>query len=310
MKSLKKLVFYFLVILLMANGPLVAQTGQPAGGKAEQLFQAGKDAIHKKDWSAAVEQWKNFSTLFPQSQWGAEPYYWLAYSLNQAAKESDDFEKQTAMREQAMLKLEMLLKRFSDSSWASDARMLRIEVAEYLSKAGMTQYKKYITDGAESGNGSDMDVKLVALDALMQMDEEKALPILKKIIRENKDKNIRAKAVYVISQHDDPQVSSLLLEIARQEPDSYVREQAVFWLGQREDEHSLKALADLYAESKDSKFKEKIIFAISQHDSEESFDKLWAIAKNDSDSQLREKALFWMGQSGNNRAVDALLDIV
>ncbi len=79
-----------------AGGPVRPPVGK---AKADQLFQAGKEAIHKKDWSAAVDKWKNLSTLFPQSPWGAEPYYWLAYSLNQAAKESGDIEKQTAMRE-------------------------------------------------------------------------------------------------------------------------------------------------------------------------------------------------------------------
>jgi len=289
MKSLKKLVFYLLVILLMTIGTLSAQTDQQAQANADKLFQAGKDAIHKKDWNVAVERWKNFSTLFPQSQWGAEPYYWLAYSLNQAAKESDDFEKQTAMREQAMLKLEMLLQRFSDSSWANDARMLRIELAEYLSNAGKTQYKKYITSSAQAENGSDINVKLVALDALMQMDEEKALPILKKIIKENKDRNIRAKAVFVLSQHDDPSVPTLLGEIARRDEDPYVREQAVFWLGQEGGEAGLGNLIDLYADCKDKKLKEKILFAFSQNESEASFRKLLDIAKSDPDWNCGER---------------------
>ena len=45
-------------------------------------------------------------------------------------------EKQTAMREQAMSNVEMLLSRYKDRSWFEDARMLRIELAENLVKAG------------------------------------------------------------------------------------------------------------------------------------------------------------------------------
>lgn len=308
MKNLKKLFFLVLVVLTMAIGSLTAQTtGQAAVEKADKLFQAGKDAIHKKDWNAAVEQWKNFSTLFPQSQWEAEPYYWLAYSLNQAARESGSSDKQTAMREQAMIKLEMLLKRFNDSSWASDARMLRIEVAENLVKAGKVQYKKYITHGAEAENGSDINVKLVALDALMQMNKDKALPILKKIVKENKDKNIRAKAVFVLSQHDDPSVPPLLGEIARRDQDPYVREQAVFWLGQNG--AGLGILLELYSDSLDRKLREKILFAFSQNESELSFRKLLVIAKSDPDLELREKAVFWIGQSDNKQAPQALMEM-
>ncbi len=302
MNHAKKAIFCFLLLLLTAIGPLAAQSDPQSKAKADQLFQAGKEAIHKKDWSAAVDKWKNLNTLFPQSPWGAEPYYWLAYSLNQAARESGDMEKQTAMREEAMLKVEMLLKRFKDSSWASDARMLRIELAESLSNAGKTQYKKYITGSAETGNGSDMDVKLVALDALMQMNEEKALPILKKIIRESKDKNIRAKAVFVLSQHDDPSVPPLLGEIARKDEDPYVREQAVFWLGQQGGEAGMRSLIDLYAGGQDRKLKEKILFALSQNESEASFRKLLDVAKSDPDLELREKAIFWIGQADGQQA--------
>jgi HEAT repeat protein len=307
MQTLKKMVLCLLAVVFLVNGPLWAQTSQPAGEKEQKMFQSAKDAVYKKDWLVATEQWRNFCTQFPQSQWGAEPYYWLSYALNQAAREISDFNKQTAMFEQAMIKVEMLLERFKDSTWASDARMLRIELAEKLVKAGKAQYKKYITRGAEAENGADINVKLVALDALLQMDEEKALPILKKIIRENKDKNIRAKAVFVLSQHDDPSIAPLLGEIARKDTDPYVREQAIFWLGQHGD--GLGILLGLYHDSMDKKLKEKILFAFSEDESEASFNKLLEIAKGDSDLEMREKALFWIGQSDNERAPGALMDM-
>lgn len=307
MKILKRAIFILLMILLAAGGPLPAQKGQPADEKAGQLFQQAKDAAFKKDWQAAAERWRQFCEQFPQSKWGAEPYYWLAYSLNQAAREIGDFERQAAMREQAMIKVEMLLSRFKDSSWVEDARMLRIELAESLVKAGKVNYKKYITSGAEGKNGGDFNVKLAALDALLQMDEKKALPILKKILQENKDKNIRAKALFVLSQHDDPSVPPLLAEIARKDADPDVREQAVFWLGQHGD--GLAALLGLYSESLDKKLKDKIIFAFSQNDSEASFNKLVDIAKSDSDPEMREKAIFWIGQSDDAKAPAALLEM-
>jgi len=306
MKIVKKILFLLLTMLL-ANGALWAQSGQASGQTEQEFFQQAKDTVFKKDWQDAAEQWRNFCTRFPRSQWGAEPFYWLAYALNQAAKESSDFAKQAEMREQAMIKVEMILERFKESNWANDARMLRIELAENLVKAGKTQYKKYITRGAEAENGSDIDVKLVALDALLQMDGEKALPILKKIIRENKDKNIRAKALFVLSQHDDPSIAPLLGEIARKDQDPYVREQAIFWLGQHGD--GLGVLLGLYADSLDRKLKEKILFAFSQNESEASFKKLLEIAKSDPDLELREKAVFWIGQSDDPQASAALMEM-
>ncbi len=307
MKISKMSIGFLLATLLLASGALWAQSGQPAGEKEQKAFQLAKDAVFNKDWQAASGQWRDFCVQFPNSRWGAESFYWLAYSMNQAAAEISHPAKQAAMREQAMIKVEMLLERFKESSWASDARMLRIELAESLVKAGKAQYKKYITTGAEAKNGSDINVKLVALDALLQMDEEKALPILKKIIRENKDKNIRAKALFVLSQHDDPSVAPLLGEIARKDGDPFVREQAVFWLGQHG--NGLGVLLELYSASLDRKLKEKILFAFSQNDTQPSFDKLVEIAKSDPDTELREKALFWIGQTDNPRAPDALMEL-
>jgi HEAT repeat protein len=307
MNIVKKAFFSLLMIVLLAGAQLPAQSGKPGGDEAAQLFQSAKDAVFSKSWQAAAEKWRGFCERFPQSKWQAEPYYWLAYSLNQAAGEISDYEKQTTMREQAMDKVEMLLTRFQKSSWSEDARMLRIDLAENLVKAGKGQYKKYITSGAEGKNGGDFNVKLAALDALLQMDEEKALPILKKILRENKDKNIRAKALFVLSQHDDPSIAPLLGEIARKDEDPYVREQAVFWLGQTGD--GLGVLLGLYSDSLDRKLKEKILFAFSQNESETSLRKLQEIAKSDPDLELREKAIFWIGQSDDDKAPAILMDM-
>jgi HEAT repeat protein len=309
MKNLKKIVWLVLLALLLA-GNLMSVPGPAAGSDPiESLFVLGKNAVHDKQWQDAVTHWGKFVSQHARDPRGAEAYYWLAYSLNQAAGEATNPEKQSTLREQAMENVGRLLERHAKSSWATDARMLRIELAESLVKAGKVQYKKYITRGAEAGNGSDINVKLVALDALLQMDEEKALPILKKIIRESKDKNIRAKAVFVLSQHDDPSVAPLLNEVARKDEDPYVREQAVFWLGQQEGDVGLRNLIALYAEGKDKKLKEKILFAISQSQSEASFAKLLDIAKTDPDLELRAKALFWIGQSDDEKAPAALMEM-
>ncbi|MBN2345541.1 MAG: HEAT repeat domain-containing protein [Candidatus Aminicenantes bacterium] len=307
MQIVKRAIFVVLMILLAANAALLAQEKPQGEDKAARLFQSAKDAVFSKNWRRASDLWRGFCEQFPQSQWEAEPYYWLAFSLNQAAREAGDFAKQTAMREQAMAKIEMLLERFKGSTWATDARMLRIELAEGLVKAGKAKYKKFITAGAQAENGSGFDVKLAALDALLQMDEEKALPILKKIIREHKDKNIRAKALFVLSQHDDPSVAPLLGEIARKDADPYVREQAIFWLGQCGE--GLGVLIELYSESLEKKLKEKILFGFSQNDDRRSFDKLLQIAKSDPDPELREKALFWIGQSDDPQAPAALMEM-
>ncbi|NOR14567.1 MAG: hypothetical protein GQ544_02565, partial [Candidatus Aminicenantes bacterium] len=52
----------------------------------------------------------------------------------------------------------------------------------------------------------ELELKLVALNALMNVDSEKAFPILVKIIQEGENSKLRRNALFILSQSKDPQV--------------------------------------------------------------------------------------------------------
>ena len=99
--------------------------------------------------------------------------------------------------------------------------------------------------GGEEGDDScddDSDIKLAALNAVLQMDAERAMPLLTRVLarRDAGSVCLRRKAVFLVAQKHTEGTEDVLLSTARNDPDGEVRGQAVFWLSQV---HSPRAVA-------------------------------------------------------------------
>jgi HEAT repeat protein len=148
--------------------------------------------------------------------------------------------------------------------------------------------------------GDDDDIKIAAVNALIQMDSEKARPILQRILarRDAGSACLRQKAVFLIAQGGGEGAEDILLETTRNDPDPEVREQAVFWLSQVGTEKAVTALDSILRRSTDRQLQEKALFALSQHESPRARAALRGYAERaDVPEELRAKAIFWIGQS-------------
>jgi HEAT repeat protein len=145
----------------------------------------------------------------------------------------------------------------------------------------------------------DDDERVAALNALIQMDAERAMPILNKVLerRDACSAGLRRKAVFLVSQKHTPETADILLRVARNDPDQEVREQAVFWLSQVPDERAVTMLQDILNSSSNEDLKNKALFALSQHRSARGaqFLRDYALREEASD-ELRGQAVFWLGQ--------------
>ena len=145
----------------------------------------------------------------------------------------------------------------------------------------------------------DQELQRAAMNALLQMDAEQALPILMKVLerRDPCSAELRERAVFVISQHETDETASILLDVVRDDPDADVRAKAVFWLSQVPGEATVTALDSLLLHSTDREVQEKALFALSQHDSERAGRALQAYAQSaEQPDALRAKAIFWLSQ--------------
>lgn len=290
-----------LLLVFPAMVPALDWLEAADGNKAEQeTLQKAKQNIYERNWEAAVEALERFMAGAKDRNLVAESRYWLAYSLNKNAEDQDEKEMEIELKRRAFDFLTELEKSYPDSRWLKDGRILKVEIADDLVDLGLSGYKKYIASA--SREDQDMELKLMAVQSLMNMDSDRAFPILERIVRTNPDSRMRDKALFVVSQCGHPGRVALLVEAAKGDDNPDIREKAVFWLGQSDSRAALKALKDLYVSDASARLREKIVFSISQLDEPEAAATLIEMYRREQILEIKKKIIFWLGQMDDEEA--------
>jgi len=277
------------------------------GDPADSLYRQAREALNRRNYTQAANLFRQVTDRYPKSPSAPSAMYFRAFSLYQTGSLD-------RMRESRDV-LTALEKNYPNANLA-DAKTLRTRVCGELAQRGDAQCAAEVSRIANrpetgSGQGSatssqgarcseeDDDERVVALNALLQMDSDRAMPILKKVLerRDACSYVLRRKAVFLVSQKGGEEAADNLMQTAKNDPDQETREQAVFWLGQVRSERAVPLLEDLLKNSKDKETKDKALFALSQQSSPKASQILRDFAERESeDEQLREQAIFWLGQ--------------
>jgi len=274
---------------------------------ADSLYRLAREALSRGDYKRAAEIFHSIPERFPQSAYAGQAMYYEAFSLYRSG--GDD--ELSAARD----RLNQLKQRYP-SIQKGDAASLMTRVCGELAKRGDEACTMAIDSAAQKvsgrnsvGQGSNGracptddddeggDDRIAALNALIQMDAERAMPILKQVLarRDACSAVLRRKAVFLVSQKRTSETANILMDVARNDPDQEVREQAVFWLSQVPG--STPLLEEILKGNAEEDIKEKALFSISQQNEPRAQQVLRDFALRESeDSDLREKAIFWLGQ--------------
>jgi HEAT repeat protein/phosphoribosyl-ATP pyrophosphohydrolase len=303
---------------------------------AKAIYETAKQNIYKKSYEQALQQLMELKNKHGHTVYGQEGLYWLGYSLDKYAATLGDVKQQLEMRQAAIEHLDTLLKNFPANNWVKDAKILEMQIAGELVRHGLGKYRRYIDEGVRGSRhmeipeppeppeapeppeppdfthfskplDPDTELKLVALDSLMGMDEEKAFPILEKMALNDKRPELREKALFILSQSDTEKVLPILIAIAEKDPSPDMRKKAIFWLGQRDEDAASSALIRIY-ETAPAESKEMLLMAFAQNDNPKGIAKISEIAKTEKDPEIRSKALFWLGQAEGEKALPILLE--
>jgi TolA-binding protein len=285
------------------------------GDPADSLYREASRALNRQNYTQAADLFRQVTDRYPKSQRAPNAMYFRAFALYQTGSVD-------RMRE-ARNVLGRLEKDYPEANIA-DAKSLRTRVCGELAQRGDAACAAEVSKIAEradsddrgraSSRGSsssqstrcsedDDDERVMALNALLQMDSDRAMPILKKVLdrRDNCSYVLRRKAVWLVSQKGGEDAADLLLQTAKNDPDSETREQAVFWLGQTGGDRAVTLLEDLLKNSSDREIKNKAIFALSQHGGSRAGQILRDFVERDTENEeLREQAIFWLGQRSSS----------
>jgi HEAT repeat protein len=174
-----------------------------------------------------------------------------------------------------------------------------------------------LSEAARAADGCpDMDddnnPQVAALNALLQMNSDVAMPLLEKLIadRGKCSATLRARAMWLIAQQQSPRAAEILLQAAKSDPDNEVREQAVFWLSQVDSDKAVDALESILRSSASAELHENALLAMSQNRSPRATAVLREYAtRGDIPSETRAVAIHWLGQGGGTENVAFLRDL-
>jgi HEAT repeat protein len=273
---------------------------------ADSLYRSARRELNAGRYEQAAGIFERIRTGYRGSEYTPDSYYWEAFARYRTGD--------TKELERALGLLEAQAGRYPNANTRDDARSLAVLIRGKLAERGDAGAAQTITQQAtqEGCPEEEDDVRVMALNALLNMDSDRALPILQQVLerRDACSVELRRKAVWLISQQDSDAAAAILLDVVRSDPDGEVREQAVFWLSQVDTEEAVVALDSLLMESDDRTVQEKAIFALSQHDSPRSAEILRNyVMRNDVPDALRENAIFWLGQNDSRENQQFLRDL-
>ncbi len=280
--------------------------------KARKLYRDGQEALSRYQYKTAVKYFREVHERYESSKFAADALYWQAFALYRLGTKS--------ALEDARRALELQKEAYRDADTSDDASALYYRVLEKLAGKGDSQAAQRLMGLAddefekqEQGEDKyDHETKMAALQALINMNPEKAVPFLKKILKDKDPHNaeMREQALFLLSQHGGDESAELLMDIARNDPDANVRKQAVFWLSQAHSEEATDFLLEILEETDDPEVKEQAIFALAQHGGDRAHRILEKIAQDeDTPRETRQNAIFWLGQSGGPDEIDFLKDL-
>jgi tetratricopeptide (TPR) repeat protein len=271
---------------------------------ADSLYRLAREALSRGDYKRAAEIFHSIPERYPQSAYAGQAMYYEAFSLYRSG--GDD--ELSAARD----RLNQLKQKYPSVA-TGDRTTLMTRVCGELAKRG-DEACTMLIDSAANRTGTRTapgagavrscpseddpnDDRIEALNALLQMDAERAMPILKQVLarRDACSAVLRRKAVFLVSQKQTPETANILMDLVRNDPDQEVREQAVFWLSQVPGSTGL--LEQILKGNADQDIKEKALFSISQQNDPRAQQILRDFAARESeDSDLRESAIFQLGQ--------------
>lgn len=305
-----KTLHLMIALLVFAGlaGPAIAQSDDAEN--ARDAYRDAKSLLNDRDYTEAAVLFEAVAEDYPDSRYAAEALYWQAFALLREGGRRDLLAAKEA--------LELQLERYEEEAREGDSEELALRIQTRLAELGDAEAAEEIARLAErlsedDGLGRDEETRMAALNALMQVNPDRALPILRKILVENPQKyseEFRNQALFMVSQHgDEDEALEIMLHVVRNDRSTEVRGQAVFWLSQTDSDRTVAILDSLLSDpDEDDEVREQAVFALSQVGGLEAMEALRRVAGDPNvDTEIRANAIFWIGQMGPRRDVEQFL---
>ncbi len=241
-------------------------------GPKDADYQRGQKALDARQWDQAIQAFE-----LAASHGGTvadSALYWKAYAQNRAGR-----------RQEALSTLAQLRRAYPSSRWNNDAQALNIELR--------AQTGSPVNPSVES----DEELKLLAINSLMQSDPGMALPALQRVLASNNSDKVKDRALFVLVQNRSPQAQQILRDIARGANNPDLQLKAIRYMGMMGSSDSRQELAALYSSSTDDRIKRAVLQSFMLSGSRHL---LFNAAQTEKNTDLRHEAIQELSLSGGS----------
>jgi HEAT repeat protein len=238
-------------------------------------YAVGQKQLDEQQWQAAQQ---TFSTIVENKDGEQDAaLYWLAYA------QFKNNQKQAALKA-----VKSLQKRFPDSRWIDDANALKVEIQD---------------SNGNSNAIEDDELKLYAINSLMNSSSDKAVALLSKIIHGDNSEKLAKRALFVLSQFDTKEAFELVAKVATDDTNETLQREAIKVLGHTDSKKSARLLKKIYQNTTHETVKARILKSFMTSDNTEA---LLAVAKSEQNETLKVKALKLLGLASGSKELLAL----
>ena len=236
-------------------GAALSVTLPPVAFSQTDTYAAGYKALNESRWSDAVTAFGKVADS--KDKHADAALYWKAYSLNKLAK--PDLAADTCRQLQAQYKT---------SPWIKDCVALRLSGAEWSRDTGSTNdpnhYHFHFDFDSDSSHPKDpdTDLKILALNSLVNRDPAQAMPILRDILTNSTSADLKHHALFVLAQSHSQEAQILMHDLVLGKQDTALQRQAIqasgVYLGRRGND----ALVEAYQKTTDPQVKHAVVSAL------------------------------------------------
>jgi len=235
--------------------------------RLQELYDDGRDDLDEERYDRATAKFKQLADMNgPQTD---AALYWKAYAENRMGK-----------RDAALTTIADLKRRFPQSRWQKDADVLGLEV------------KQSSGQSVKPGDQGDEELKMLAIQGLMNSDPERAMPLLEKVINGSGSPREKSRALFVLAQNGSGRGREIIGRIAKGQSNPELQREAIKYLGLFGGAQSRQIMAEVYAANADTSVKRTILRAYMLGGDHE---RLFAAAKSEKDESLRREAIRQLG---------------
>jgi Tetratricopeptide repeat len=210
--------------------------------------------------------------------------YWKAYAQNRLGKRDD-----------ALATIAQLRRDFPKSRWLDDAQALEVEVKQSSGKP--------VSPDAETND----ELKLIAINGLMNADPDRAIPLLEGILKGTGTPRLKDRALFVLAQSRSPRAQQVLEDYAKGTANPDLQKRAMQYIGVVQTPEHQQLLLTIYAGTTNPEVKRSVVDSLFMAGAAA---KLVELARKERDPEVKKMIVQRLSMMNSKEATDYMLELL